>query len=289
MNEITISDNGESEVKVIPLGDFTGSDPDGRPVAESMTDGKLAMLEAKLADREVLVDKDHQSEKSGLSRDTAAMGWMSKFKKKIDGLWAKIKWTNVGKELISNRVYRFLSPTLLLDENGEPTDMTSVALTNTPAFGDKAKPIVNSEPDNKNPIEEELTDMTKEEILEVVRAAVKEALTVPDPAEPETTEGGQLAEDKPEDKAAEATAEKPAEEAEPAEAEVKAEEPAEEKAENEEAACKKEASEEAEVIKIEALNSAPKSSVGISLKEEPKWKSLSGDEFRKWVNSGCPM
>lgn len=59
MNEIMISDNGESEVKVIPIGDFTGSDPDGQPVAESMTGEKLAELETKLAGREVLVDKDH--------------------------------------------------------------------------------------------------------------------------------------------------------------------------------------------------------------------------------------
>lgn len=57
--EITISDNGESEVKVIPLGNFTGSSSDGDPIPESMTDEKLTMLEAKLADREILVDKDH--------------------------------------------------------------------------------------------------------------------------------------------------------------------------------------------------------------------------------------
>ena len=143
MQELTETlDNGETEVLVVPKGDFYGSDRDGNPVPEQIDDEALQGLERKLEGKELLVDKDHSSMKDGVERDTSAMGWMHSFKKKADGLWAKIKWTNLGKGLVENRVFRFLSPSFVL-KGSRPVDMLNVGLTNQPAFEEMAAPIIN--------------------------------------------------------------------------------------------------------------------------------------------------
>lgn len=51
-------------------------------------------------------------------------------------------------------------------------------------------------------------------------------------------------------------------------------------------ACDKDLTSKEEVIKLEALNSAPKSAIGIAVKEEPSWKSMSQADFCKWIDSG---
>ena len=167
-NEITISENGESDVLVVPTGEFYGSDKDGNPIPESIDDEVISNLEQQLQGKELLVDKDHSSVKSGTEKDTSAMGWMHSFKKGVEGLWAKISWTNIGRQLIENRVFRFLSPVFTIGTQGKPTNMLNVALTNQPAFMDKAKPIINNQP-NTEVINME---MTKEELVELIKSTI---------------------------------------------------------------------------------------------------------------------
>ena len=52
-------DNGESEVLVVPKGEFFGSDSKGNAVQETIDDEVIASLESKLDGKELLVDKDH--------------------------------------------------------------------------------------------------------------------------------------------------------------------------------------------------------------------------------------
>ena len=121
--------NGETEVLVVPKGQFYGSDSEGNPIPESIDETVIDTLAEQLKDKELLVDKDHSSVKKGIERDTSAMGWMYSFKKGMEGLWAKISWTNIGRNLVENRVFRFLSPVFTLHGN-KPTNMLNVALTN---------------------------------------------------------------------------------------------------------------------------------------------------------------
>ena len=150
--------NGETDVLVVPKGQFYGSDSEGNPIPEAIDETVIDTLAEQLKDKELLVDKDHSSVKKGTEKDTSAMGWMHSFKKGIEGLWAKIRWTNIGRNLVENRVFRFLSPVFTL-HGDKPTNMLNVALTNQPAFQDKAKPIINNKP---NMEEIEMT-ITKEE------------------------------------------------------------------------------------------------------------------------------
>ena len=168
MTELTDTlNNGETEVLVVPKGQFYGSDSEGNPIPESIDETVIDALVEQLKDQELLVDKDHSSVKKGTEKDTSAMGWMYSFKKGVEGLWAKIRWTNIGRNLVENRVFRFLSPVFTLNGN-KPTNMLNVALTNKPAFQDKAKPIINNKP---NMEEIEMT-MTKEELVELIKQTI---------------------------------------------------------------------------------------------------------------------
>lgn len=141
MNEIEILDNGESEVQVATIGTITGSDINGNPVEQNFTEAALQ----KIADNQhddILVDADHSSETGG---PTEAKGWLSNlFVKPGVGLFGKIKWTDIGRKLIENRVFRWLSPAWMLNESKEPELMTSCALTNKPAQQGLICPIINS-------------------------------------------------------------------------------------------------------------------------------------------------
>lgn len=306
MTELTDTlNNGETEVLVVPKGEFYGSDSKGNPIQESIDEKVIDSLEEQLRGKELLVDKDHSSVKEGDGRDTSAMGWMHSFKKGVEGLWAKIRWTNIGKNLVENRVFRFLSPVFTL-KGDKPTNMLNVALTNQPAFQEKAKPIINNKP---NMEEIEMT-MTKEELVSLIKETIADMNTEPAKVEKKTEDTEKVSKMVAENACSDDKVEKPVEKAEQVTDEVKQdvkeeiqegkaegktpeeikkevkEEIAEEKAEAEQVSKKEdveekkdeektdsttseldktddpedkeEKEEDDEVIKIEALNSTPK-------------------------------
>lgn len=164
-------DNGESEVQITTIGTVIGTGADGEPVEQNLTENALQALAEKHKDDELLVDADHESE---TSNKTEAKGWLSGIKFiPGKGLFGKIKWTDIGRKLIENRVFRWLSPSWYLNKDTkEPTQMTSVALTNKPSQAGRIEPIVNSAP-------VELTDdniitmeMTKEELIELIKQTI---------------------------------------------------------------------------------------------------------------------
>lgn len=251
MNIEETIDNGESEVQIAAIGEAVGTGPDGEPVQQNITEESLQKLVERHKDDEILVDCDHESETSS---KTEAKGWLSGLKVIPGvGLFGKIKWTDIGKRLIENRVFRYLSPSWWLNESKEPEELTSVALTNKPAIVDN-RPIVNSAPVEKEIYidnEKGILDMTKEElatlVAEIVDTKLAEAKKAEEVEEVKEEIKEEIADNAcSEDKVEETKNEEPAEEVKE---EVKEEvtEPAEEDKEEKE-----------EVIKIEALNSQPK-------------------------------
>ena len=161
-------DNGETEVQIATIGTVVGSDVDGNPVEQNFTEDSLQKIAENTTD-EVLVDAEHQSEKGGT---TEAKGWLSKLNfVPGKGLFGSIKWTDIGRKLVENRVFRWLSPSWLIDKvTREPVAMTSVALTNKPSQMGRIDPIINQEP-----LKETLTmDMTKEELVNIIKDVVVE-------------------------------------------------------------------------------------------------------------------
>lgn len=138
-------DNGESVVQIAEIGRVIGSDADGNPVEQELDEESLKKLADKLnaSGREVLVDRDHASSKPGLYRDTSAQGWASEFEvREGQGLFGKVRWSDLGKKLVENRVFRWLSPVFKLGSDKKPVDMNAIALTNTPSQM-LLKPVLN--------------------------------------------------------------------------------------------------------------------------------------------------
>lgn len=240
--------------------------------------------------RELLCDADHGASRPGLDRNTHALGWFSKFfVDPMKGMFAKLKLTKRGRELVEGRDYRFLSPSFTIGGDGKPVSMTSVSMTNTPAM-EEMPPILNSAPADAEAHQEEKedTEMTKEEIQELVRSTVEELLAAraenacsdDEKDKPEAVDakpddaGTAAAEDTPADPETPETPadpEAPADPDSPETSTTDAEPKAEEKKE-----------EEREVIKEEVLNQAPENAV---LNAEPEWKKLHGRAFFQYITS----
>ena len=265
-------ENGTIEnVHIAPIGEFTGSDADGKPIPESITAEALQKLADELnsTDAEVLADVDHGASKPGVQRDTKAAGWFTKFiVDPIKGLFANLKLTKHGKELLENREYRYISPTFSLDEDGRPISLHTASLTNLPAFAGHIEPVLNQE---AQPISEDKgkmkMELTKEELVDLIKETVKAmneetveevkeetAEEVKEEKKEETVDNGCADEEKVENGCSEQ------------QDEVKNENVDEEKKEE-----KKE-----EVIKIEALNSAPTAFKDVDNRD---WMNLHGKEF----------
>ena len=269
-------ENGEIEnVHLVPIGDFKGSDKDGNPIDEHITKESLEQIAEKLnSGDEVLCDIDHQSCKPGVDRDSKAAGWFHKFVvDPVKGLFASLKLTKKGREIVENREYRYTSPVFTLDENGNPNDIHSVALTNVPAFKGHISPIINSEPTEINKEEnlnKEIINMeiTKEDLIELIKNTVNE-MNIKKEINEEIREElvGNSCDKKQEEIVEVKNEETVPETKEEVKEEVKVED-------------KDDPKDEKEVIKIETLNSAPTP----SMTQEPEWKKLHGKEFFDWCS-----
>ena len=266
-------DNGETEVQIATIGTVVGSDIDGNPVEQNFTEESLQKIAENTTD-EVLVDAEHQSEKGGT---TEAKGWLSKLNFiPGKGLVGSIKWTDIGRKLVENRVFRWLSPSWLIDKaTREPVAMTSVALTNKPSQMGRIDPIINQEP-----LKETLTmDMTKEELINLIKQTVVNYCSQ---KKEEEVKNEVVEQPKAEEPKVEEPKVEQANAAEPMVEETKVEEPKQTKPTAiviEETKVE----EKKEVIKEEALNSAP--TIGSDVAIEPEWKKLRGKEFFTYLKN----
>ena len=240
-------DNGESVVQIAGIGRVVGSDAEGNPVEQELDEESLRKLADSLNanGREVLVDRDHASSRPGLDRDTSAQGWASEFEvREGKGLFGRVKWSDVGRKLVENRVFRWLSPVFRIGKDRKPVDMQAIALTNTPSQP-LLKPVLNQAADGE-PIENtekaEGLEMNAEDIRKIVFEVLKETgLASDDKAVVAEEIKKEIAEEK---------LDKLEDEAEKKAVEATGENPAKEEAKNE--ACGKAKTEAADEVKNEA-------------------------------------
>lgn len=285
-------DNGESVVQIAGIGRVIGSDVDGNPVEQDIDEESLRKLADKLnaSGREILVDRDHASSKPGLDRDTSAQGWASEFEvREGQGLFGKVKWSDLGKKLVENRVFRWLSPVFKLGSDKKPVDMNAIALTNTPSQM-LIKPVLNQAADEESIENKETTEgkeMDIDEIKKIVFDVLKEAGlavngkdAVVEAVKREVAEEKlDKLEDEAEMKAAEALVESAT-----AKEEVKNEACGKVKDEVKNEVCDEVKKDE--VIKAEVLNQKP--TIGLAAKADTeKWRNMSQSEFIKYIDSGA--
>lgn len=300
--EKTIDNGSIEQIHIAPIGEYFGSTKDGQPVKEKLDKEALQVLADELnKGDDVLVDVDHSSERIGADRSTEAAGWLHKFVvDPLKGLFATLKLTKKGKELLENREYRYTSPVFELSEDGRPLSMRSVALTNMPAFKGAIFPILNTMPEDQAEKKDTMNEEVKEDIQKTEVEEVKEpaedkfdlaadeafmkVIARLDAIEAKLDEAFKKIGDLEYDKGTtEGAAEAREAAAEAAEEMIEA---AVEKSlykNKDEAsvqnACAEETKKE-EVIKIDALNTQP-----VSLDAEPEWKNLHGEAFFKYINS----
>ena len=303
-------DNGESVVQIAGIGKVVGSDVDGNPVEQELDEESLKKLADSLnaSGKEILVDRDHASSRPGLDRDTSAQGWASEFEvREGKGLFGRVKWSDVGRKLVENRVFRWLSPVFRIGKDRKPVDMQAIALTNTPSQP-LLKPVLNQAADGEqieNNEKAEGLEMNVEDIRKIVFEVLKEAglavdgKAVADEIKKEIAEEKlDRLEDEAEKKAVEAIVESAAKEEVKNEACNKVETEAANEVKNE-AACetkdevKNEVCDEVkkdevkdEVIKAEVLNQKP--TIGIAAGAcADKWRGMKGKDFIKYIESGA--
>lgn len=283
------ADYGYSDVEIARVGDFYGSDEAGQPIPEHFTEENLKNIvdTANLEGKEILVDKQHNSMKSGAERDDSACGWLQALSFRNGSIFGRVFWTKLGHELVKSRIFRFISPVFRLKENGEPDKLINIALVNQPAITGM-KPIVN----HQN--EDILTmDITKEELTELIKSTVAAMNSAPttevkseeetkevESAEAETTEAENNCTEveKTKNETPETTE---GETKESAEAESTEAEPEKKEETTVEESAEAEIKEEPEVIKESALNQAPTTNIP---SPSPEWTSLTGKAFRDWCD-----
>jgi len=76
------------------------------------------------------VDYEHATATGAGS--TAAAGWIEELR--IDGgmVWGRVEWTPNGQSAVINKYWRFISPAIKVDDNGEIMSIVSAGLTNSP-------------------------------------------------------------------------------------------------------------------------------------------------------------
>ena len=212
------------------------------------------------------------------------------------GLFARLKLTRAGREMIGGREYRHVSPVFALNEDNVPTQLLSVAATNTPAIDVPENTILNTEPTTT---QDEVDNMTKEELKEFIinvmdeRSKAQTALNEKcdnEKCDNEKEEDGKTScsecsegekkvskTDEEEDVKNEEPEEK--EEVSKTDEEEKEDDKPEEKEDEKEDEKDVSKTDEEEVIKEEALNQKSTTTIPTST---PEWKSLKGEDFFKW-------
>lgn len=140
---------------LVPRGEFPGTIeipagydvPGFGPVEEAMeVEGRTVIGDAQLESivqrfrGEMLIDPDHLSH--DMAHNTEAMGWGQQIRymaNRADGLEVETEWTDLGKDKILKKIYRFISPEFdgtVRFEDGVfkfyPSALTGAGLTNRP-------------------------------------------------------------------------------------------------------------------------------------------------------------
>ena len=132
----------EIDVLVSPLGTFPH--PDGEQLCTREAFDALVAKWEEDGKPEILVDFDHASETGGA---TEAAAWATALRSDEDGLHATFRMTDKGADALSATRYRYLSPAWYVDEEGHPTELSTIALTNRPNL--PVPRLLNRKPDDE--------------------------------------------------------------------------------------------------------------------------------------------
>jgi phage I-like protein len=132
---------GSGEAQLLPSGEFAARD--GRPgpgktwkLNDTQGMRLAADINAIAAQTEIVIDYEHQTLNAAKNGQKApAAGWIESVEWRSGrGLFAKVGWTDEAKALIDEKKYRYISPVILSDEEGNVVGLELAALVNHPAL-----------------------------------------------------------------------------------------------------------------------------------------------------------
>lgn len=170
----------ESWAHLAPYGKYTylkPTDDDPLKTGVQLLDSQALKHLVEVFADEVLIDREHLSI---VGDDTTAQGWIQQIEVRGDGsefdhgLWARVKWTDVGLDNLKNRRLRWLSPVWDLAEDNRPVELDSVGLTNLARFKKNLTPVVNKDDQSSTSTPNGGKDETMEKLLEMLGVTTAE-------------------------------------------------------------------------------------------------------------------
>ena len=134
---LAIAFEGDAAPEWVILFPAGGTIParDGRTFRMDEADARSAIAFFEGDGKELYVDIEHASQvRANEGLDAPAVGWIAELSLREGALWGRIDWTARGRELISTRAYRYISPTFFHDDDGRILALQGAGLTNNPAF-----------------------------------------------------------------------------------------------------------------------------------------------------------
>ncbi|MDA7427901.1 hypothetical protein PGB28_05480 [Primorskyibacter aestuariivivens] len=120
-------------VHLLPLGQIEARD--GRSFVLDNPETVLADFQSGAVD--LPVDYEHQKDKHAKERTgpVPAAGWIKALQLRADGIWGRVDWTARARDLIANREYRYLSPSILFNKaNRQIVRLKGAGLVHDPAL-----------------------------------------------------------------------------------------------------------------------------------------------------------
>lgn len=120
-------------IELIPVGTFKTADK--RP--QFRIDDAEAVIAASLdlaPGRVLPIDFDHRTFAASGSADSRAAGWITGLEVEGDRIMASVEWTEEGRQAVSGRSYRFISPVFKNLPDGQVVLIEGAGLVNTPAL-----------------------------------------------------------------------------------------------------------------------------------------------------------
>jgi len=125
-------DGAPDWVQLMPAGQIVARD--GRRWRLSDPAAVVAAFASNGAD--LPVDLEHATQIKGAAGEAApAVGWIRAMEVRDGAIFARVDWTEAGREAVASRAYRYISPAFASSKStGEITAIFSAGLTNTPAL-----------------------------------------------------------------------------------------------------------------------------------------------------------
>jgi phage I-like protein len=124
--------------QIFPAGQVNIEGEEPITVDDAAMDRVIQHFRARGLD--MVIDYEHQTEEGN---PAPAAGWIKDLENRgVDGLWARVEWTQKAGEYLANREYRYFSPVFLISRaDRRLMELLRVALTNAPRLN-RIRPIV---------------------------------------------------------------------------------------------------------------------------------------------------